>query len=68
MSDSKLTFLEIRVEQLTRDEYLFQKSLKSQRDNDGNAFAEYIQVHSNVRNGYGVLGGVTVSKYRIPVR
>ena len=67
-SELKFAFLEIRVEQLTRDEYLFQKTLQSQRDNDGNPFAEYTQVHSNVRNGYGVLGGVTITSYLLPVR
>ncbi|WP_461488479.1 hypothetical protein [Pontibacter sp. HJ8] len=58
----------MQVQQLTRDEYLFYQTLQSQRDNDDNPFAEYTQVHRNDTNGYGVLGGVIVSKYLIPVR
>jgi hypothetical protein len=61
-------YLEVQVQQLTKDEYLFYKTLQSQRDNDGNPFAEYTQVHRNVTNGYGVLGGVTISKYLIPIK
>jgi hypothetical protein len=61
-------YLEVQVQQLTKDEYLFYKTLRSQRDNDGNPFAEYVQVHRNVQNGYGVLGGVTISRQVIPLR
>ena len=61
-------FVEVQVQQFTRDEYLFYKTLSEQWSNDGNPFAEYTQVHSNVRNGYGVLGGVTISRQVIPIR
>jgi hypothetical protein len=60
-------FVEVQVQQLTRDEYLFYQTLFAQWDTDGNPFAEYAQVHRNVQNGYGVLGGVTISRQIIPL-
>jgi hypothetical protein len=60
-------FVEVQVQQLTRDEYLFYQTMRAQWDTDGNPFAEYAQVHRNVQNGYGVLGGVTISRQIIPL-
>lgn len=61
-------FVEVQVQQLTRDEYLFYQTMRAQWDTDGNPFAEYAQVHRNVLNGYGVLGGVTISRQIIPLQ
>jgi len=55
-------YLEVQVQQLTEAEYLFVKTLEAQRRSSDNPFAENQNVYSNVRNGYGVLGGVTVTK------
>lgn len=61
-------FVEVHVQQLSKDEYLFHKTITEQRNVSDNPFAEYAQVHSNIRGGYGVLGGVTITKQLIPIR
>ncbi len=60
-------FVEVQVQQVTKDEFLYVKSLEAQRRVSDNPFAEQINLHSNVRNGYGVLGGVTISKVVVPI-
>ncbi|TPE43738.1 DUF4249 family protein [Pontibacter mangrovi] len=54
--------LEVQVHQLNRDEYLFQKTRAAQSRMGDNPFAEYSNVYSNVKNGYGALGGLTVTR------
>lgn len=58
----KAKYLEVQVEQLSKDEYLFRKSLEAQWLTEDNPFAEYAQVYSNVSGGYGVLGGMSVKR------
>ncbi|MBF9252016.1 DUF4249 domain-containing protein [Pontibacter sp. 172403-2] len=55
-------YLEVQVQQLTESEYLFAKTLEAQWRSDDNPFAESQNVYSNVNSGYGVLGGVTVTR------
>ncbi|MCX2739598.1 DUF4249 family protein [Pontibacter anaerobius] len=54
--------LEVQVQQLNRDEYLFQKTREAQSRNDDNPFAEYSNVYNNVKHGYGALGGVAITR------
>ncbi|MCJ8167263.1 DUF4249 domain-containing protein [Pontibacter sp. E15-1] len=63
----KAKYLEVQVEQLSKEEYLFNKTLEAQWLTEDNPFAEYAQVYSNVSGGYGVLSGVTVSKFYVPL-
>lgn len=58
----KAKYLEVQVEQLSRDEYLFRKTLEAQWLTEDNPFAEHTQVYNNVRGGYGVLGGMSVKR------
>lgn len=62
------TYLQVEVQQLTEAEYLFVKTLEGQWRTDDNPFAEPQNVHSNVQGGYGALGGVTVTRYYIPLK
>lgn len=60
-------YLEVQVQQLSADEYLYYKTLQAQHRTDDNPFAEHINVHNNVHNGFGVLGGVTVTRFMLDV-
>jgi hypothetical protein len=53
MSGSKLR---IRVTSLSRDAFLYYRSLDQYWGADGNPFAEPVTVHSNIENGYGIFG------------
>ncbi|RNI31533.1 DUF4249 domain-containing protein [Rufibacter latericius] len=57
------TQLEVTLQHITSDLYLYERS----KDNyeEDNPFAEPLNLHSNIRNGYGNFGGITVTKYRI---
>ncbi|GHA75249.1 DUF4249 domain-containing protein [Pontibacter akesuensis] len=55
-------YLEVQVTQVTKEEYLFQKTLQAQNNTEGNPFAEYSNVYSNVKNGYGVLSGMSITR------
>lgn len=48
--------LRVRVTSLSRDAYLYLRSLEQYRNADGNPFAEPVTVHSNIENGYGIFG------------
>lgn len=48
--------LRIRVTSLSRDAFLYYRSLEQYREADGNPFAEPVTVHSNIENGYGIFG------------
>lgn len=48
--------LKVRVTSLSRDAYLYYRSLTQYREADGNPFAEPVTVHSNIENGYGIFG------------
>ncbi len=60
------------VSQLTQSSYLYLKSIKAQNDNDiDEAFAnllEPVQVFTNVKSGYGIVGGMTVVKLSVTVK
>ncbi len=43
-----------RITSLSKDNYLFQKSLGQFYNADGNPFAEPVTVHNNIENGYGI--------------
>jgi Domain of unknown function (DUF4249) len=60
------------VAQLTQSSYLYLKSSKAQNDNDvDEVFAnllEPVQVFTNVKNGYGIVGGIAISKLSVTGR
>ena len=49
-------WLSVRVISLSRDAFLYLRSLQQYRDSDGNPFAEPVTVHSNISDGYGIFG------------
>jgi hypothetical protein len=48
------TDLEVEVHQLTKDAFLYIRSLNQYYDAIGNPFAEPVTVHNNIEGGYGV--------------
>jgi len=65
--ESSNRLLKVRVTSLSRDAYLYYRSLAQYREADGNPFAEPVTVHSNIENGYGIfgLGHTTVFKVEL---
>lgn len=55
--------LEIILEHITQDLYLYERSRENYQEE--NPFAEPLNLHSNIRNGYGNFGGITTTTYRI---
>lgn len=53
-NQSVVNELQVRLISITRDRYLFEKSLSQYRNADGNPFAEPVVVHDNIENGYGI--------------
>lgn len=56
-------YIEVTLEHITRDWYLFLRSRGNYQED--NPFAEPLNLHSNIRNGYGLFGGVTTTKFVI---
>jgi hypothetical protein len=60
------------LSQLTQNSFLYFKSIKAQDDNDIDAaiagLLEPVQVFTNVKNGYGIVGGIAVSKLSVTVK
>lgn len=65
--ESSNSLLKVRVTSLSRDAFLYYRSLAQYREADGNPFAEPVTVHSNIENGYGIfgLGHTTVFKVEL---
>ncbi|WP_207435254.1 DUF4249 domain-containing protein [Sabulibacter ruber] len=61
--DNPPTQLEVVLQHVTRDLFLYERS----KDNytEDNPFAEPLNLYSNIQNGYGNFGGITVTKFRI---
>lgn len=53
----------LEVSQLTRDAYQYFRSAELQRRRRGDDIAEKVTVHSNIRNGLGIVGGMTVQYF-----
>ena len=51
----------IYLQQISPDYYFYAKSSVAARSTDGNPFVEPVQIHSNIRNGVGLLGSYTSS-------
>ena len=46
--------IRIKFTSISKDEYLFQKTLSAYRDNEDNPFAEPVVIHENVEGGSGI--------------
>lgn len=53
----------LRLFHLTRDTYLYYRSLKLYEEARDNPFAEPVIVHTNVENGYGIFGLSSVTDF-----
>ncbi len=54
----------IRVElvSISRDKYLFQRSVRLNQDADDNPFAEPVIIHNNITDGYGIFSAEAASE------
>ncbi len=50
---------------MDENRYLYLRTKDVQYANDGNPFAEPINVYSNITNGYGIFGSYSVATYTI---
>ena len=58
-------YIEVYVSSITAEAYNFYLSRRRYHDSKDSPFAEPAPLASNVRNGYGLFGGVTDVTYRI---
>lgn len=59
------TFLLVELSNISRDNYLFKKSLDASLRAEGNPFAEPVIVHNNLENGIGIFRTSNTSSFRI---
>ena len=52
----------IELQSITRDLYYYLKSIMLYRITDQDAYTEAIQIHCNINNGWGILGGMETEK------
>ncbi|MCB2379928.1 DUF4249 domain-containing protein [Hymenobacter sp. BT635] len=62
---TEAAYMEVFVSSLTRDAYNFYLSRQRYTDTEFNPFAEPAPLVSNLKNGYGLFGGITDAVYRI---
>lgn len=46
--------ISVRLTSITKDEYLFEKTISAYQDNEDNPFAEPVVIHENVEGGSGI--------------
>ncbi len=55
----------VELHSISKEYYLYAKSLSLFAYNDGDPFAEPVQVYSNIENGYGIFGAYSTAKQTI---
>ncbi|NDW12910.1 DUF4249 domain-containing protein [Bacteroides sp. 214] len=56
----------IELQSITSDFYHYLKSVMLYRITDQDAYTESIQIHSNVKDGWGILGAIGTEKHIVP--
>jgi len=64
-SDEEVKYLVAELNNISRDNYLYQLSLNAFETSIGNPFAEPVVVHNNIDNGIGIFRSRNASEYRI---
>ncbi len=64
-TDDEEIYLEAELKSITRDNYLYLRSLEAFRNTNGNPFAEPVIVHNNIENGIGIFRAGNTSTFRI---
>jgi len=64
-SDDDTTYLIVELNNVSRDYYLYTKSLAAQLNAIDNPFAEPVVVHNNVENGIGIFSARNPTRFRI---
>ena len=60
-----LDYLEIRLQNLTKAKYLYNKSYDLYQNASGSPFAQPVQVYSNVNGGFGIFAGSKRIDFRV---
>ena len=63
--EDEISHLEVELSNISRDHYLYLRSLDAFRNADGNPFAEPVIVHNNVENGIRIFRTRNTSTFRI---
>lgn len=63
--DGEYYHFTIELYHLTKETYLYLKSIDAQHGIDHLSFIEPVQIYSNVENGAGIFGSYSVSKYEV---
>ena len=56
----------VKLTSVNEDFYLYKKTFAAHLNNQGNPFAEPVQVYNNIKNGFGIFGGF--SSYTLRIR
>lgn len=67
MINNSNSFLTVIIVSMSKDEYLFRKTLYLYEENQDNPFSEPTQVYSNVENGMGIFAFNSLVSYTIPL-
>jgi hypothetical protein len=65
IQDGEYFHFTIELHHLSKDTYLYFKSIDAQQGTDHLSFIEPVQVYSNIENGVGIFGSYSVSKYEV---
>jgi hypothetical protein len=65
MYESDTVWLDVKLEQVDPSYFLYAISNEAYQSANGNPFSEPVQVFSNVKGGYGIFAGSTVSRSTI---
>jgi hypothetical protein len=66
--ESDTVWLDVKLEQIDPSYFLYAISNEAYQSANGNPFSEPVQVYSNIKRGYGIFAGSTVSRITILVR
>jgi len=66
-SEDVEVYLEAELSNISRDHYLYLKSLDAFKNADENPFAEPVIVHNNIENGIGIFRTSNASRFRIDI-
>lgn len=63
LDENEFYYIEIELQSISYDEYWYLQSYLNYYWNDGEFYAEPVQVYSNVENGTGIFAGYSASRY-----
>lgn len=67
LRDGKNPAVTVELQTLDKDLYYYQQSVMLSRIADTDSYAESIQIHSNVKDGWGIFGAMATDRHKISI-